>query len=154
MPHHGACLGANEKSQRFGKWLNFKRLPHWHMLRNPAVNASMNLLRESKSGTRTHLGGFNARPAWVLQSLNMGYIILRCLSCLRTIPISSAQALTIPACLLRRALSKLTRNGSMALLDRKADDAGQPFRTPEKKRIKTCETPLCSYDAMAFFYKL
>ena len=54
-------------------------------------------------------------------------MICRCLSLLREIPISSAQALTIPALRERRMLSKLVRNGAMALLKRKAE-AGHPCK--------------------------
>ena len=59
------------------------------------------------------------------------------------IPISSAHALTIPAFLERRILSKLVRNGSMALLKRKAEP-GHPCETPEKKMSTFMITPLCA----------
>ena len=98
---------------------------------------------KTQSGTRTHLGGFRARPAWDLQSLKIGWTSFRCLSCFSTIPMSSAHALTMPACLLRRALSKLARNGSIALLNKNAE-AGQPCITPDRNRIYTKMLPLCS----------
>ena len=86
----------------------------------------------SQQGTSAHLLGLRSNPASVLQSLKIGYIIRKCLSILRVIPMSSAQALTIPALLALRMLWILNRNGSMALLKSNAEP-GQPCNTPEKK---------------------
>ena len=86
-------------------------------------------------GTSTHLIGFKLRPAKILQSLYTGAISSRCFSLTSETPMSSAQALTIPALLERRVLWNLVRKGSSALLKRKAE-AGHPWRTPERKLIK------------------
>ena len=74
--------------------------------------------------------------------------IRKCLSILRVIPISSAQALTIPALLALKLLWILNRKGSIALLKRMADP-GQPCSTPERKLIKLYVVPLCVKTAFA-----
>ena len=102
-------------------------------------------------GTSTHLIGFSLRPANILHSLNTGAMRSKCFSLTIDIPMSSAQALTIPAFLERRALWNLVRKGSSALLKRKAE-AGYPWRTPERKCTKVYVIPLWTNSALAFLW--
>ena len=103
--------------------------------------------------TKTHFIGFKARPPRSLQSQYIGWISCRCLRFLRVMPISSAQALTIPGLCSRRMSSKFVRNGSMALLNKRAD-ARHPCRTPEAKFSRVFDFPLCVYIAQACLYTL
>lgn len=91
----------------------------------------------SHKGIKTiilHLDGLRLSPAnfWALSKI--GFNRFRFLKARRAAPMSSAQALRIPAFLFSITFQQSSKKRSKARLNKKADP-GQPWRTPERKAM-------------------
>ena len=110
---------------------------------NPFAYLTMNLLGENTKRDKNTLRRFQSKACVGFAIIKNRLNKFQMLKLFQSIPMSSAHALTMPACLLRRALSKLARNGSIALSNKIAE-AGQPCITPDRNQINTKMLPLCS----------
>ncbi len=134
------AAGPKKKPKYFAAGRTEKH-PQSGMLRASQVLISeTNGGEKGTRGTKLHLIGLRFKPARAEALSKTGFKSFRDLSVRSAAPRSSAHARRMPD-RLRSTLVKWLSMGLIAMLNRKAE-AGQPCRTPDRKKNKNIKLPL------------